>query len=322
MTNFWKTLKRPILMLAPMAGYTESPFRRIVREIEPSVILVSELISAEALRRNNEKTINMIQFLPEEKNYYGVQLFGNETVAFIEAAQVVENINADFIDINLGCPSPKVINSGHGSALLKAPEKTTQMLRDLVKSTKLPVTVKMRLGFYDDENFIKTAIEFEKAGISAIAIHGRTTQQKFKGNANWEKIYELKKYLLIPVIGNGDIISAEMARNSLKNLDGIMIGRAAIKNPWIFKQCRDIFDGREISIKPSLEDQINMFKRQAKLSLEIKSEKIAVLELRKNFSHFLRGFNGASKFRDQLMKISTISEIHEVFDEILELDKK
>lgn len=320
--SFWETISKPILVLAPMAGYTESPFRRLVREIEPSTILVSELISAEALRRRNEKTLRMIEFMPEEKNYYGVQLFGNKPEAFIEASKVVEDLGADFIDLNLGCPSPKVIGSGHGSALLKDPKTTTQLIEKLVKATKLPVTVKMRLGFYDDTNLIQTTKDFEAAGIKALAIHGRTTKQKFTGNANWEMIYEVKKNLNIPVIGNGDITSAQMAQNNLKNLDGIMIGRAAVRNPWIFKQCREIFEGKPLSEKPSIEDQIIFFQKQADLSIDFKGEKYAMLELRKHFAHFLRGFNGASKFRDQLMQIHTKIEMNAIFEEILENLKK
>jgi len=138
-THFWKDLKRPILVLAPMAGYTESPFRRLIKEIEPSTVLISELISAEAMRRTNEKTLRMAEFTPDVKKYYCVQLFGNDQTAFIEAGKVVEKIGADGIDINLGCPSPKVIGSGHGSALLKDPESTARMIEALVASTKLPV---------------------------------------------------------------------------------------------------------------------------------------------------------------------------------------
>ncbi len=316
-TDFWKDLSRPILVLAPMAGYTESPFRRLVREIEPSTVLVSELISAEALRRKNEKTLRMTEFTPEEKGYYCVQLFGNDEEAFMEAGKVVEELGADGIDINLGCPSPKVVGSGHGSALLRDPRATAKMIAALVKSTKLPVSVKMRLGFYDDKDLIETAKRFEEAGISALAIHGRTTAQKFSGSANWEKIYEVKKHLKIPVIGNGDITSASIAKDRLQNLDGIMIGRAAMRNPWIFAQCRALFDGKEIPPKPSLTDQLDFFRRHAKLSIEFKNEKWAMTELRKHFCHFVRGIPHASKFRDRLIRVNTLAEMEEIFEDIL-----
>lgn len=315
--SIWKDQTKPFLILAPMAGYTESPFRRLVREIEPSTILVSELVSAEALRRKNEKTMRMIEFMPDEKGYYGVQLFGSEEDAFIDAAKVVEEIEADFIDLNLGCPSPKVINSGHGSALLKDIDATTKMIAKLVKSTNLPVTVKMRLGFYDDENLVENALKLESAGIQALAIHGRTTKQKFAGTANWEKIYEVKEKLSIPIIGNGDITSAIIAKDKLQNLDGIMIGRACIKNPWIFKQVREILDGKEISDKPTLEEQLAFFKRHAHLAMEFKNEKWAMIELRKHFSHFLRGFRGASKFRDKLIRVTSLTEMEDIFDNII-----
>lgn len=318
MKNFWENLERPFLVLAPMAGYTESPFRRLIREIEPSTVLVSELVSAEALRRRNEKTFRMIEFVPEEKNYYGVQLFGNEESAFVEAAKIVEEIGADFIDLNLGCPSPKVVNSGHGSTLLKDACATARMIETLVKSTSLPVTVKMRLGFYDDADTIATAKNFESAGISALAIHGRTTKQKFTGSADWTRIYEVKENLQIPVIGNGDVTSAAIAKNRLQNLDGIMIGRASLRNPWIFRQCREIFSGEEVSVKPSIREQLEFFQKHAALATDFKDEKWAMIELRKHFSHFLRGFRNASRYRDRLIRISSRDELDQIFTEILE----
>ena len=316
--NFWRTLKKPILVLAPMAGYTESPFRRLIRSIEPSTVLVSELISAEALRRGNEKTKRMIEFVPEELNYYGVQLFGSEVSAFVESAQILEDMGVDFIDLNLGCPSPKVIGSGHGSALLKDPLATAKMIEALVKSTNLPVSVKMRLGFYDDEGLIETAKSFESAGIAALAIHGRTTKQRFTGNADWTKIYEVKKHLSIPVIGNGDVTSAKIAQQKLQNLDGIMIGRASWRNPWIFAQCRQLFDGQEMMAKPSIPAQLDFFREHADLATAFKNETWAMIELRKHFAHFCRGFHGASQFRDRLIRVESRGEMDQIFDEILE----
>ena len=310
--NFWKKLPRPILVLAPMAGYTESPFRRLIRELEPSVVLVSELLSVEALRRRNEKTIRMAAFTPEEKKYFCIQLFGADETAFIEAAKVVEELGADGIDLNFGCPSPKVIGSGYGSALLKDPEASARMIENLVKSTPLPVSVKMRLGFYDDNDLVSTTKQFESAGISALAIHGRTTKQRFEGKAAWEKIYEVKAQLKIPVIGNGDISSAEMAQERLQNLDGIMIGRTALKNPWIFKQARALFEGKPCPPPPSTNQLLDCFLRHAQLAIEYKNEKWAMMELRKHFAHFVRGIPNAAKYRDQLVRITTLKELETI----------
>jgi len=315
--NFWSDLEKPILVLAPMAGYTESPFRRLVKEIEPSTVLVSELISTEAICHNNEKTMRMIEFHAEEKNYYGVQLFGSKAESFIEAAKVVEQIGADFIDLNFGCPSPKVVNSGKGSALLKDSCAAANMIEALVKSTKLPVTVKMRLGFYDDEDLLNSTKNFESAGISALAIHGRTTLQKFKGHSSWEKIYQVKENLSIPVIGNGDIDSAEKAKEYLKNLDGIMIGRGSLKNPWIFKQCREIFAGKPVSAMPEVREQLAFFRRHAELASEFKGEKWAMIEMRKHFAHIARGFHNAAKLREKLIRIESLAGLDEVFEEML-----
>lgn len=316
--SFWKTINRPILVLAPMAGYTESPFRRLIRELEPTTLLVSELISAEALRRGNEKTMRMIEFVPEELGYYGVQLFGSNVEAFTEAAKIIEDMGVDYIDLNLGCPSPKVVNSGHGSALLKDPCATADMIEKLVNATKLPVTVKMRLGFYNDDGLIDATKNFENAGISALAIHGRTTKQKYTGQADWEPIYEVKRNLSIPVIGNGDITSAMIAKNKINNLDGVMIGRAAMRNPWIFKQTREALEDKDISEKPPLIEQLDFFRKHAAMASDFKNEQWAMIELRKHFSHFLRGFRGASYFRDKLIRVSTIEEMEAIFTEIIE----
>lgn len=314
--NFWHSLPKPILILAPMAGYTESPFRSLVREIEPSTILVSELLSVEALRRKNEKTMRMAFFSPQEKGYFCIQLFGGDTQGFIDAARVVEELGADGIDLNFGCPSPKVIGSGYGSALLKDPEASAGMIEKLVNSTKLPVSVKMRLGFYDDFQLIDTAKNFESAGISALAIHGRTTKQKFAGEANWEKIYEVKDHLSIPVIGNGDVTTAEEAVAKIKNLDGVMVGRASLRNPWIFRQVRCGLEGKEIPAKPSLREQLDFFRRHAHLTAEMKGEKRALLELRKHFAHFVRDVKNASMFRDRLIRVETLCEMEEIFVEM------
>jgi len=315
--NFPKDVKQPILVLAPMAGYTESPFRRLIKEIEPTTVLVSELVSAEAMRRGSEKTMRMIEFVPEELNFYGVQIFGNDKSAFVEAAKIIEDQGVDFIDINLGCPSPKVVGSGHGSALLKDPDSTAELIHTLVQSTSLPVTVKTRLGFYDEKDLVSTAQKFEAAGATWIAIHGRTTKQKFTGTANWEPIYEVKKHVNIPVIGNGDVTSAMIAKNKLQDLDGIMIGRGSWRNPWIFKQCREVFEGKEMSPKPTMADQLEFFRKHADLATDHKNEKWAMIELRKHFAHFMRGFRGAAQYRDRLIRVNTRAEMNQVFEEIL-----
>ncbi len=298
-----------------MAGYTESPFRTMVKEIEPSTLLISELLSAKAFQFRDPKTRRMAFFTPAE-HPFGIQLFGSAPEAFVAASVVVEELGADFIDLNFGCPSPKIINSGNGSALLRDPIASAKMIEQLVKSTKLPVTVKMRLGFFDDEMFQQTCIDFQNAGIQMLSVHGRTTKQKFSGKANWDPIYEVKEKLSIPVIGNGDIDSAEMAIERLKNLDGIMIGRAAVKNPWIFSQCRAVFEGKEIPSIPDLKTRLQFFEKQAKLATEQKGEKFALMELRKHLAQFVRGVVGAAQFRDRLIRVETIQELHEIFDEI------
>ncbi len=317
MKKFWQKIPRPILMLAPMAGYTESPFRTMVRKLEPSVILVSELISAEAIRRRNKKTFTMMRFSETEKKYFGIQLFGSKHESFVDAAKIVESeIEADFIDLNFGCPAPKVVKSESGSAILKNPKSAVKLIELLVKNVRIPVTVKMRLGFFNDQNFLEIVKSFESAGISAIAIHGRTSAQKFDGNANWEKIYEAKNIVKIPIIGNGDIKSATDARDKLKNLDGIMIGRGAIANPWIFQECRSIFDNGKIQNPPSLATKIEFLRELMHRNLDFKDEKYAVLEMRKFIIVAIHGFDGAKKFREKLMQADSIEKVENIFDEI------
>lgn len=313
--TFIQKLPRPILALAPMAGYTESPFRALVKQIEPSTLLISELLSAKAFQFNDPKTRRMAHFTEAERPF-GIQLFGSDPDAFVAAGQVVEELGADFIDLNFGCPSPKIINSGNGSALLRDPEASARMIEQLVKSTILPVTVKMRLGFYDDQMFEQTCINFQNAGIQMLSVHGRTTQQKFSGLSNWDPIYKVKEKLTIPVIGNGDIDSHTAALEKLQNLDGIMIGRAAVKNPWIFAQCRAAFKDTPIPEVPELTEQLTFFQKQAHLAAQQKGEKYALLELRKHLAQFVRGVTGAAQFRDKLIHVETIAGLEEIFDEI------
>jgi len=306
-----------------MAGFTESPFRRMVREIEPSVVLVSELISAEALRRGSKKTLEMCRFHPDEKNKFGIQLFGGKLESFCEAARVVADLGVDFIDLNFGCPSPKILKSGAGSALLRDPDRVADLIAKMTKITSLPITAKMRLGFFDDENCVPVAKKFESAGLASLAIHGRTTAQKFAGIANWQKIYEVKNSLKIPVIGNGDIRSATDAIEKLKNLDGIMIGRAAIDNPWIFRECRAIFDKKPAPPAPTLQEKIEFFRKHARRAVEFKgSELPALRECRKHFARLARGIPRASHFRDRLVRVENLAELDRIFDEILENSHK
>ena len=317
--NFWQTIKHPILVLSPMAGYTESPFRRLVKEIEPSVVLISELLSCEGLRRKGVKTLRLAHFTKEEKKYFCIQLFGKSEDAFLDAIRVVEELGADGIDLNLGCPSPKVVDSGHGSALLRNPCKTAELIKKIVQEARLPISVKMRLGFYDDSDLIETAKAFENAGISSLAIHGRTAKQKFEGHAQWERIYEVKQNLKkIPVIGNGDILTVEDAVRNLKNLDGVMIGRAALRNPWIFRQCRQTFSGKKVDPIPSLKEQLQFFERHAEICTQEKNETWALTELRKHFAHFIRDIPDAAAFRERLIRVRTLSELKQIFQEMQE----
>ena len=313
-------LPRPLLSLAPMAGYTESAFRRLVKSYEPTVILTSELLSAKALCHGSEKTKQLMQFSAEESPYYGVQIFGDDAESMVQAGHIVAQEGADFVDLNLGCPSPKVVGSGYGSALLKNPQSTADLIATLVQKVPLPITVKMRLGFYDDAQVVEISQSFAQAGISSLAIHGRTAQQRFSGQAAWEPIYKVKKALqkyAIPVFGNGDITSLAIAQQKLKTLDGLMIGRAAMRRPWIFAQCRAAWSGKPIPADPPVEERVKNWLQHAQWAIEQYGEIAGLRRLRKYFAQSLRGIPHASQFRDQLIRIDSFDQLQNITDQLL-----
>jgi len=247
----WKKERRPYICLAPMAGYTDSAFRQIIKEIAPNSILFSEMVSSDGLKYNSRTNQNLIKFKRLEKPLI-VQLFGKVPENFAIAAKIVEEMGADGIDINMGCPAHKVVKSNHGAALIKNPKLAQEIIQATVEASNLPVSVKTRLGWENEESLIDFGKMIEKSGAKVVTIHGRTYKQGFSGSANWKPIYELKKELKISVIGNGDICSIEDAKEKLKNLDGFMVGRATFGNPWLMQELDDYFYGKEKTRRTSV----------------------------------------------------------------------
>ena len=291
----WEKLRKPYVILAPMAGYTDSSFRQLIKEIAPPVVCITELISADGLSYGSWKTEAMLKFNEIERPHI-LQLFGKKIEHFAKAVKIAESMGFDGVDINMGCPARKVVNSMHGSALIKTPDLAFEIVETCVKNTKLPVSVKTRLGWEDDSTLDDFCLGLQNAGAQMITIHGRTTKQAFTGQANWEPIYRVKKKLSIPVTGNGDIMSGEMAKERLKNLDGVMVGRATFGNPWIMGEvclalglepkasisdsrfpARTLQAGRQISdfkIKPdSFENLKKFILHHCELSLQVHGPK-------------------------------------------------
>jgi len=320
----WQKTSKPMLLLAPMAGYTDSAFRQIIKKLAPSTICVTELISADGIKFGGKRTMEYLDFNESERPLI-VQLFGKKPDFFQEAAQTVKKIGADGIDINMGCPARKVVNSMHGSALLTNPDLAEEIARTTVQATDLPVSIKMRIGFkeYDEKHFLDLIKRFEQAGISALTIHGRTTSQGFSGEADWKPIYLAKKTLSIPIIGNGDITSAEIAHNRIKDLDGIMVGRATFGNPWIMAEIEATLSANcKLQVASyytppqNLEEKIPQILDHARLAIETKNRK-GLLEMRKHLAAYIKGFRDASKFRGRLVQVESLEDIEKIFDEII-----
>src|SRR3989338_5091032 len=219
----WSESIRPIVALAPMAGVTDASYRQFIKTIAPETIVYTEFLSTDAMHFGAEKTLKMLEFDPSIERPFIVQIFGNNREHFITSCKVIEQIGADGIDINMGCPAARIVSSCHGSALIRRPELAAKLVSAAVKAVSIPVSVKTRLGWDTAETLIPFCQKLKQAGAACLAIHGRTYKQKFSGDADWNPIYELKNSALIPVLGNGDIRSADDAVRLVGNLDGVMV---------------------------------------------------------------------------------------------------
>lgn len=312
----WSFLPRPILALAPMAGYTDSAYRQLVKELCPQVVCFTELTSVDGILHGNKATARQISFSPNERPIV-VQIFGRKPENFRKAARVLTELKADTIDINMGCPAKKIVSSDNGSALLRNPALAEEIVRATVEATSLPVSIKMRVGIkkYDPDFFFRFAENLQRAGAKLITVHGRTAAQDFSGKADWEPIYEIKKLLKIPVIGNGDIKTGSDAIKKLGNLDGIMIGRACLENPWIFLEILAAFS-KKTFIQPTWQEKLALIRRHMNLNCTFKGEKWGMREMRKHFAHYIRGIPDASETRNKLVRVNTKEEAQALLQEL------
>lgn len=292
------------VLLAPMAGITDRPFRLICEQFEPGMVY-TEMISSKGLFYNDEKT-KLLLNMEDEKRPIAVQIFGNDIESLKYAAEYVSNF-ADIVDINMGCPAPKVVKNGDGSKLLLDLKLVEQIVTEVVKSSKVPVTVKIRKG-WDNNNIVavEAAKVIEKAGASAITVHGRTRDEFYSGTADWEIIKQVKQAVSIPVIGNGDIKSIQDANEIFEKtgVDGIMIGRASLGNPWIFKE---IIEQKHYEVTP--QEKLETLLKHLDLEIEEKGENTGIKEMRKHIAWYVKNSKDASRIRDKINTIQNIDEL-------------
>ena len=254
----------------------------------------------------------MLAFDPSIERPFIVQVFGHDPQHFLEAAKLIEDMGADGIDINMGCPAAKVVSSCHGAALIREPDLAARLVEATVKAVKIPVSVKTRLGWDTHETLIPFCKRLVEAGAQAFAIHGRRYHDKFTGKANWEPIYELKKHVSVPVIGNGDIASAQDAIEKVGNLDGVMVGRGTFGNPWVMKDVADALEkGNPVAPTVqsiSFEQKVPFILEHCELAVRIKGERTGMLEMRRHLSSYVKGFDGASEMRSKLVRVETLAE--------------
>ena len=298
------------VILAPMAGITDLPFRILCKE-QGADVMVTEMISAKALFYGNKNTLPLMQTEEEEKPI-GVQIFGSEPELMGAMAHKIENKGFSYIDINMGCPVPKIVNNKEGSALMLNPELAGRIVKEVSKAVSLPVTVKFRKGFDDDHiNAPEFAQIMEENGAAAVAVHGRTRVQYYTGEADWNIIKEVKKAVSIPVIGNGDITDASSAKKMMEETgcDGIMVARAAKGNPWIFRELKESFEGQPISPRPTYKEVCQMILRHASMQIEYVGEHMGMLQMRKQVAWYTAGYPGSSKLRQEVNQITTYEEL-------------
>ena len=307
------------IILAPMAGITDRTFRIICKE-HGAALATTEMASSKAIFYGDEKTKKLLNIEDEQKPI-SVQIFGSDIEAMICATKYVNNI-ADIIDINMGCPAPKVVKNGDGSKLLLNLDLAYNIVESVVKNTDKPVTVKIRKG-WDENNIVavEAAKLIEKAGASAITIHGRTRQEFYTGTADLEIIKQVKQAVNIPVIGNGDVVDGQTAKKMFEytGVDGIMCGRGALGNPWIFEQIIYFLETGEKPKEISLKEKHEVIKKHLKMEIEEKGELVAIREMRKHISWYLKNLKDSSRMRDKINQIETEPELQEALTEYFNL---
>lgn len=300
------------VLLAPMAGVSDLPFRLLCSR-QGAAMVCSEMISAKAILYRNKNTEELLEIHPQE-GPVSLQLFGSDPDIVSEMAKRIEERPFAVLDLNMGCPVPKVVNNGEGSALMKNPVLAGKIIEKTVRAIQKPVTVKIRKGFDEAHvNAVEIARIARESGAAAVAVHGRTREQYYSGKADWDIIAQVKQAVDIPVLGNGDVTDGESAKRMLQKTgcDGILIGRAAQGNPWIFREVTAALEGREIPVRPGREELYEMIVEHALLSREYKGEYIAVREMRKHMAWYTTGLPHSSQLRKKINEMETMEQLIE-----------
>lgn len=307
------------ILLAPMAGVTDRAYRIVCREMGCG-LSYTEMVSAKGMHYKSKNTEALLELDDVEKPS-AVQIFGSDADILSETAKIVEARGADIIDINMGCPAPKIVKNGDGSALMLKPKLVEEIVKKVSSSISIPLTVKIRKGWDDDNiNAVEIALISENAGAKAVAVHGRTRQQFYSGKADWSIIKEVKRNLSIPVIGNGDVFEPEDAKRMLEetDCDGVMIGRCAEGNPWIFKRVEHYLSTGNIIDKPNYTDKIGMMKHHLRLAVRFKGENIGIKEMRKHVAWYLKGMPNSTEIKVKIFKIENTADMENILDEYLD----
>ncbi len=301
------------VFLAPMAGVTDLPFRILCKEMGCGLVY-SEMVSAKGILYDNKNTTELLEIDPKERPV-AVQLFGSDPEILGAMAKKIELYPIDIIDVNMGCPAPKIVKNGEGSCLMKTPELVGRIVKSLVESQSKPVTIKFRKGFDDDHiNAVEIAKIAEANGASAVAVHGRTREQYYSGKADWDIIKQVKEAVNIPVIGNGDVFTPQDAKSLLEHTgcDAIMVGRGAQGNPWIFKRILHYLETGELLPEPTAEERVEKALRHSQMLIDYKGEYIGVREMRKHMAWYMKGLPGAAELRGKLNHAETMERLEEL----------